>query len=282
MYTAREVSAVLGLSAGRLRSYLRSGFVAPSRGDDGALRFSFQDLLVLRRAEGLVAERIAPRRVRHALRKLHERLPRDLTLASVRLAAEGSQIVVDDGQVRWHPESGQTVFDFDRSRDGQARGEQTDVASLGKRRAAAASVDVEAGLSAQDLYQRACAVEDRDSPGAQRLYRRALARRPDFADAHINLGRLLHEAGDVPAALLHYRAASRARPADATAAFNIGVALEDLGRPGEAASAYGQALSCDPTSPDAHYNMARLFEQLGKPEMALRHLLIYRRLTRRK
>jgi tetratricopeptide (TPR) repeat protein len=86
----------------------------------------------------------------------------------------------------------------------------------------------------------------------------------------------------VHAALLHYRSALKVRPADATAAFNIGVALEDLGLGTEAIEAYLKAIACDPSSADAHYNVARLLEQAGKPEIAIRHLLIYRQLTRRK
>jgi thioredoxin-like negative regulator of GroEL len=50
----------------------------------------------------------------------------------------------------------------------------------------------------------------------------------------------------------------------------------------EAIAAYEQAIAADPNSADAHYNVARLLEQSGKPEIAVRHLLIYRQLTRRK
>ena len=46
--------------AGRLRAYVRAGLLSAERGERGELRFSFQDLLLLRTAEGLVAERIPP------------------------------------------------------------------------------------------------------------------------------------------------------------------------------------------------------------------------------
>jgi len=98
----------------------------------------------------------------------------------------------------------------------------------------------------------------------------------------VNLGRLLHEAGEIHAALLHYRSALRARPGDATAAFNVGVALEDLHMVADAIIAYEHAITIDPQSADAHYNVARLLEQSGKPEVAVKHLLIYRQLTREK
>jgi tetratricopeptide (TPR) repeat protein len=60
------------------------------------------------------------------------------------------------------------------------------------------------------------------------------------------------------------------------------VALEDLSRVSEAIAAYHQALAIAPATADAHYNLARLYEQTGQSEAAIRHLLIYRRLTRKR
>ena len=34
--------------------------------------------------------------------------------------------------------------------------------------------------------------------------------------------------------------------------------------------------------PDAHYNLARLLEQSGKPDLAVRHLLLYRQLMKKR
>src|SRR5258705_8150217 len=98
---------MIGVSAGRLRAYLRAGVLSPERGTRGELRFSFQDLLLLRTAEGLVRERIAPRRVHSALRKLRARLPETRPLTGVQLAADGASVVVLDGGARWQAESGQ-------------------------------------------------------------------------------------------------------------------------------------------------------------------------------
>ena len=113
-------------------------------------------------------------------------------------------------------------------------------------------------------------------------YERALAVDANHADAHVNLGRLLHEAGKPFDALAHYRAALTTRPKDGTAAFNLGVALEDLDRTGEAIAAYEQSIDIDSSNADAHYNVARLHEQSGNSESAIRHLLIYRQLTRKR
>src|SRR4051812_34083601 len=111
-YSAQQVAKMLGLSPGRLRAYVRAGFLSAERGEHGKLRFTFQDLLLLRTAEGLVAERIPPRRVVRALKKLRERLPDARPLTGVQLAADGDRVVVRDGDSRWQPESGQVLLAF--------------------------------------------------------------------------------------------------------------------------------------------------------------------------
>jgi len=277
MYSVREVCAVLGISVARLRSYLRSGLVVPSRDERGQIRLSFQDLVFLRRAEGLVAQRIPPRRVHVALRALAERFP-DGGAADLRLHGEGADVVVDDGNRRWHATSGQTLFDFgERSADDPG----ANVTPLSQKRAAHEPESASA-ITPKDIYTRACALEDTFPQEAEAAYRKVLELEPEFADAHVNLGRILHESGDVYAALVHYRAALAIRPHDATAAFNVGVALEDLGASVDAIAAYRQAIETDARNPDAHYNLARLFEQSGKPDLAVRHLLLYRQLVKKR
>ena len=102
---------------------------------------------------------------------------------------------------------------------------------------------------------------------------------PAHADAHLNLGCLEHEAGQLASAEAHYRAALAARSDDATARFDLAVALEDQERADEAREAYLACLAGDPACAEAHYNLARLAERSGDRATALRHLLAYRRLT---
>ena len=69
-YTTRDVAKLLGLSEAQVRSQARVGYLAPDRGPHNAYRFSFQDLVLLRTAKALSEARIAPRRIRRALRAL--------------------------------------------------------------------------------------------------------------------------------------------------------------------------------------------------------------------
>jgi DNA-binding transcriptional MerR regulator len=67
-YTTRDVAKLLGLSEAQVRSQARVGYLAPDRGPHNSYRFSFQDLVLLRTAKALSEARIAPRRIRRALR----------------------------------------------------------------------------------------------------------------------------------------------------------------------------------------------------------------------
>ena len=142
------------------------------------------------------------------------------------------------------------------------------------------------GRRATDWYEQGYALEATDPVAAIAAYQRAIAGRPDLADAHNNLGRLLHEARDLPAAEGHYRLALCAAPDVALYWFNLGVALEDLGRIAEAIAAYEHALALDAAFADAHFNIARLLERVGRSgndvviHSAVRHLVRYRDLTR--
>ena len=273
-YTSRDVAKLLGLTVAQVRGFARDGFLSPStaRGRR-TLQFSFQDLVVLRTAKALVRARIPPRRIRRALKRLRQQLPRGRSLAELHIAAEGDRIVVRDGSMAWNPESEQTHLDF-------AVSELATRAAPIARRAAQAARAAEGELDAEDWYELGLELEAVDPDEARDAYRRALELEAHHADAHVNLGRLLHEEGLVEEAERHYRLALREDPEHATAAFDLGIALEDLGRPADAIEAYRAALATDPRLADAHYNVARLYEKVGKKAAALRHLSIYRRLTR--
>jgi tetratricopeptide (TPR) repeat protein len=274
-YTTQDVARMIGVSSGRLRAYLRAGVLSPEKGERGELRFSFQDLLLLRKAEGLVSQRIPPHRVRHALQKLRAQLPETSPLTGLRLGAEGSSVVVQEGNTRWQVESGQVLLSFDQP---PAPADEAPLAML-RARPAVVVGDV-APPSTEEIYEIGCDIDEADPVQAEASYRQVLMQAPEHADAHINLGRILHDRGDLAAAEAHYRRALSIRAGDATALFNLGVSLEDQGRNSAALDAYERAIAADGQNADAHYNAARLYDLAGDYSAALRHLRICRDLTR--
>src|SRR5256714_5741257 len=130
-YTTEEVARLLGLSAEQIRSYTRAGFLSPARGA-GDLRFTFQDLVLLKAAKGLLAARIPAAKIRGSLRRLKQQLPLGRALSELRITAEGHRVVARDEAIAWNPESGQLVLDFAVATLAQR------AAPLARRRAAAA------------------------------------------------------------------------------------------------------------------------------------------------
>jgi tetratricopeptide (TPR) repeat protein len=119
-----------------------------------------------------------------------------------------------------------------------------------------------------------------DVPVAMDAYERALSWDPDHAGAHVNLGRLHHEAGNLAAAEAHYRRALFREPDEPVYWFNLGVVLEDGAHDEEAAVAYERCLLLEPDFADAHFNLSGVLERQGDAQGALRHLSAYRRLSR--
>ena len=288
---------MLGLSPARLRAYVRAGLLCPQRGHGGELRFSFQDLLLLRTAEGLVTDRLPPRRVRDTLLRLRRRLPTAHSLTGVNLEAEGGHIVIRDGATTWRADSGQGLLSFGSAAGAppnEAAQRPTPIAPMRPRPVPPLVASTESGrshaggvagealpppASAEDFYNLGCGLEDEAPEAARVAYLNALRLDPRHADAHLNLGRLMHESGDLEFAEEHYRAALALRPDDATASFNLGVVLEDRHQPDAALATYEAALQADPKHADAHFNAARLHDLAGRYEAALRHLRAYRNLA---
>ena len=128
-----------------------------------------------------------------------------------------------------------------------------------------------------DWFERALALEDERPGGRLRCLCRAIEHDPDNCDAYVNLGRLLHERGELERRRSSYR---RARPLRRRRDAAV-QSRRAAGGPARAAG--GRALSrgarAAPDLADAHYNLARLCENLGLQQEALRHWSAFRKLT---
>lgn len=261
-YTSRETAGLFGLSPARVRALARAGVLSPSRGPRREYRFGFQDLVLLRSAQGLLRASVPRRRVHRALRLLVRQLPPERRPSEVQLSAEGETILARDGTLVWHVEDGQIRLDFSNL-------ESAPVASL-------SPIQAEE-TDAEEWYQHALEQEPFDPDEARRAYAEALARDPAHAGALVNYGRLI-QADRPTEAIRCYETALVVEPGNATAAFNLGTVLEYQDRIEEAIAAYRKALSLNPVLADAHYNLSLLYQQTGHRLAALVHLKRYREL----
>jgi tetratricopeptide (TPR) repeat protein len=102
-----------------------------------------------------------------------------------------------------------------------------------------------------------------DLPAAAAAFETALRIRPDYAEAHYDLGKTLVQIpGRLPQAITEYQAALRDRPNYSPTLFytfahiSLGDALARVpGRMPEASEQYEQALKLDPNSAEAHYDL---------------------------
>jgi len=264
-YGVREVEKLLRLPRSTIHSLVKAGFVSPARGPRNTFLFSFQDLIVLRTAQALAAAKVPAKRITRSLKDLRRHLPGDMPLSGLSIGAVGDRVVVKEGAGRWQADSGQYLLAFD--------GDPADgsLSVIERARAAAAS--------AEDWFDRGHGLEGEDAEAARHAYERAVASDPVHLDAHINLGRLLHETGRLADAERVYRNAIAVCGSDPVLLYNLGVLLEDMGRKNEAMEAYERALHRDPRLADCHYNLALLCEELNKPKQAIRHMAQYRRLA---
>src|SRR5512134_1682176 len=271
-YSTREVAELLGLDIARVRALMRSGVVTPQRDSAGHAAFTFQDLVLLRTAKGLIDAKVPARRITKALQALARQLPTDRPLSAVRVQIDGDRVIVRDSNNSWEPESGQAVLDFS-------------IRELGERVAPLARDSVQRALraasSADDLFQAALESEQIGASGdAEAAYRSVIAADPTHVAARINLGRLRHVAKVLDEAEQLYRQALELEPNHPTARFNLGVVLEDRGATTEAIDQYREAVRLDPRVADVHFNLARLYQQAGDEQAALRHFSRFKALTR--
>ena len=266
-YGVRDVERLLKLPRNTVRALVAAGFVSPERGPRNAWRFSFQDLIVLRTAQALVAARVPNRRITRAMRELRRNLPESMPLSGLSIGAVADRVVVRERGARWQAESGQYLLEFGGD---PAEGSLKVIEPAREEAQAAAD---------EDWFARALALERDDPAAALRAYAAGIAAEPARLEARINFALLLHDAGRLADAARAYRDAFKAFGHEPFLLYNFGLLLEDLRRFPEAAQSYQLALKVDPAMADAHYNLALVYERLGRAKDAIRHMSQYRRLS---
>jgi tetratricopeptide (TPR) repeat protein len=261
-YSATELRRLVDVPPSLIRALTRAGHIHPTTVDK-VLSYTFQDLLVLRMASALRAAKVSTPKITAAFAKIREGIPIGPQPNRLTMDPAGKAVPIRDGGAVWEAQSGQYALPLTIDH------RPASVATL-KRRAASERRRQEA----EDHFVTALEVEDTDLSAARAHYLAALAAHSEHLEARINLGRLLHDAGELEEAEAVYRAAKHA---SALLSYNLAILLEDLSREEEAIQSYREALALDPTFHDAHFNLSRLYERASRPREALRHLLAYKR-----
>lgn len=268
-YDIKDIRRLFGLPPSAVRSLARAGNINPVR-RKGKLHYTFQDLVVLRTAGALRAAKIAPRRINRTLKELRLGRPAHL-LNQVSLTALGNRIVIRESGTERESESGQYALALEIVEE---KGRLHVIARQDDAAPARADASESAAI-ANEIFERALALDDHAPLQARQSYEACLEANHEHLEARINLGRLLHEDGRLAEAEKIYRGTNHREP---LLTFNLAVLLEDLGRETDAIKAYRETLAMDPQFADAHFNIARLYERANDARASLRHLLAYRRM----
>jgi tetratricopeptide (TPR) repeat protein len=257
-FSTEDVQRILGLTAKQLDYWDRLRLVSPRKGQ-GNRFYDFRDLIGLRTVKQLVEKGVPANRLRRALAALHEKLAQvHAPLAELRILSDGKDIVVERGEARLEPLSGQFVLNFETRELGE-------------------KVRVMAGPNADDWLATALEYDAEENTRAQAIeaYDHALSIDPQKVDALLNCGTLCYEEGNLKRAAEYFMRALQVDPENALAHFNLGSVLEEVGRLEAARLHLRNAVRLDPNYPDAHYNLAFVCEKLGAHNEAQRHWKAY-------
>jgi tetratricopeptide (TPR) repeat protein len=244
-FSPDEVQRILGLTGKQLDYWDRLRLVSPKR-EKGIRTYDFRDLIGLRTVKQLAENGVPANRLQRALWALREKLSQVQTpLSELRILSDGKDVIVQRGEARLEPLSGQFVLNFEtRELDEKVR--------------------VMAGHSADDWLAAALEYEVDGTKKNEAIdaYERALLVDPQKVEALINCGTLHYEGGNLEKASEYYRRALSLDEENAQAHFNLGSVLEEVGEVEESRKHLRQAVLLDPDYADAHYNLAFVCERL--------------------
>ncbi len=259
-FTRAEIARLLQMSAGRLRTLDKNGVVSPSGRRGGRRAYTFQDVIALRAAQALLAQRVRLRDVTRAVSALRQSLPQvSRPLSELRIISDGRSLVVRAEDGAFEPLTGQMVLDL------EVKTLQEDVVRMLRPNAGR-----ERARTAYELYLQASQIDEDPSTmdEAEALYTRAIELDPWLAIAYTNLGNIRFRRHDAPGAETLYRKALQIDTRQPEAQYNLGYVMLERGEADKAIPLFQGAISADPTFSDAYFNLAMAFEQTGAPERA--------------
>ena len=267
---------MVGITAREMLRWERLRLVEPRElsAKPGERVYSFEDLISLRTVKQLISQGVAAVRLLEtvqavrrqagdqavSLAELHitplgpmrTRAPvgPDRTSRSTRSSAPKLAVEYDGKTLE--PLSGQFVFKFDSG--------ETKLRVMKER-----TVEEWLRVAAE------CEGNPELRPRAIEAYLRVVEAAPESVEAHINLGTLFYEQGELKEAKERFELAVTMAPDNALAHFNLGSVRDELKEFGEALDCLREAVRLKPDYADAHYNLARVYEELGAYQEARPH-----------
>jgi tetratricopeptide (TPR) repeat protein len=260
LFSGTEVTRLLGLSPGRLRSLDRAGIVSPSGRRRGRRAYTFGDLIALRTAQALLAQRVRLRDVSRAIGALQRSLPKvTRPLAELRVMSDGQRVVVRSQEGTFEPLTGQMVLDL------EIKTLRDDVV-----RVLRPTAGKERSKTAYSLYVRASQLDEDPATikDAEALYRQALELDPWLAIAYTNLGNICFRKGDEADAEKLYHRALEIDARQPEAQYNLGYIMLERGRASDSVPYFLGAIEADPRFADAYFNLAMAYEGVGDAHKA--------------
>jgi tetratricopeptide (TPR) repeat protein len=261
-YSRADLLRILRLTARQLASWERAGLVS------AAEKYSFFDLLQIKKVRDLCARKVRPAVIRQSLEAMQKQVAgMENPLLEAGAFSTGHRIAFRHKGKVVEPIAGQFMFDF-------SPGQRVVTSTPISRSAEPAPADV------AELFARGIALEEHASQHALAIetYQQVLELDPDHAAAHINLGTLHYNRQEYALSEMHYRRAIEVDVRYALAYFDLGNVLDETGRVAEAIQTYTTALQLAPTYADAHYNLALAYEKIKEPRKALQHWRAYAKL----
>lgn len=247
----------------RLRAWVRSGLLVPSRRIGRLMLFGYPELVAARELARLNRCGISGHGLRRSWRELRRWIGEPRRALGWLVAAGGSDrplLRLPDGGLAWP--DGQRCLGFldDPETAPRTAGTLRDPDFARERFAA--------GLAAE---------ERGDLDGAFAAYRDAARAGACDPELFFNLGNVCYGLGRRRAARRCFERATRIDPGYLEAWNNLGSTLIDLGHIDEAISCLRKALELDPAYADAHFNLAEALGAHGLCEEARVHWRLYLR-----
>lgn len=130
----------------------------------------------------------------------------------------------------------------------------------------------------ESLCQRAqTSISQGDNEEAMRLYRQALAVRPDHPDVHYGMATVCYLVGDLDQASQHFKEVTRLDPLRAGAYINLGAVYNRMERFDDAIPALRRGIQLDMNRAEGYYNLGLVYRKKQQLDMAIQ---AYREATR--